>query len=161
MSLYEEISEEIVAALEASDESMGRAELLDLCPTAVDADDISSCLNRLYKRGRVEKMGRNRWSAVIDAVPEEPQPREPVTVPQSAKVWPRPSQAINPNNIPKLGEDDDPLIAAIRDLPTPEPFPDAVRSATVLRELANWPAMHQEVADKLIEIATEITKRAA
>lgn len=77
---------------------------------------------------------------------------------------------VSARDIPSLGgnarsqqaqDDEDPLIAAVRSLPVPAPFPDAERNAAVLRELARWEAMHPEVAEKLNEIAAEITKRAA
>jgi hypothetical protein len=148
MSITEQVDEEVIAALEGADEPMGRAAIFDACPTAANVDQVSASLNRALKLGHVEKMGLGLWSFVPGGVPDavhEAQ-RTPATTAQP---------------IPRFGEDSDPLVAAIRSLPTPSPFPQAERRARILDELAAWPAMHNEVAEELRAIANEIKRRAA
>ncbi|MCW8918937.1 MAG: hypothetical protein OQL08_09010 [Gammaproteobacteria bacterium] len=158
MSLTQEIEDEVLVALEGADKPMGRADIFAECALAGDVGQISTALNRLLKRGLVEKMTLGLWAFVPDGVPE----KEPAAAPRPTTI----RAAIR--EIPRLGSgapakatSEDPLIAAVRSLPVPEPFPDATRSAAILQELANWPAMHPEVAEKLSEIAAEITRRAA
>ena len=158
MSVAEIVEDEVIAALEGAAEPMGRSEIFDECPTATSADQISRCLNRLLKDGLVEKMGGGKWSHVPDGIP---QPKWPAPASASAKVSATDIPSLGDRRPPAQDNDEDPLIAAVRSLPVPEPFPDAERSAAVLRKLAEWPAMHPELADKLNEIAAEINRRAA
>jgi hypothetical protein len=149
MSINDQINDEVLAALQGEVDGLNRNEIFEHCPSATSANQISSSLNRLAVSGAVERLGGGRWSAVDDPVPEA-EPQKPAAAIQA------PEQAI-----PRFGEDSDPVIAAIRSLPTPTPFPQAERRARVLEELAAWPAMHTEVADELRAIANEIKRRTA
>lgn len=71
-----EIEKEVVEALEASGDPMGRHDLFHRCPAAISADQISHALNRLAKRGMVQQMGFGKWGLTGDYDAPAPQPSQ-------------------------------------------------------------------------------------
>lgn len=147
MTQMDQIRAEVLEALENAVMPMGRQDLLPLCPSADNAQQISVALHDLKNLEQAERTAAG-WNAATPGPAARGIARS--TKPKTGDLTP---PRFGDQRMPEPG---DPIIQAIRRLPAPRPIADAARKARALRELADWPAMDGSVADYLREIADDI-----